>query len=173
MQKTHGGKRVKAGRPRGVGPYGEKTTPIRIPNSKVDLIKRIINQTSYKIPLYSSAVPAGFPSPADDHIESLLDLNTHLIQNPSATFMVRAIGDSMIGAGIHSGDILIVDRSMTPISNKIVIAAVDGELTVKRLYIENNMMQLRSENPAYPPIHVQEEQETMIWGVVTNVIHSF
>ena len=79
----------------------------------------------------------------------------------------------MIGAGIHSGDILIVDRSITPMNDKIVIAAVDGELTVKRLYIENNVMQLRSENPAYPPIHVQEEQDTMIWGVVTNVIHSF
>ena len=172
MKLTHGGKRMNAGRPKGIGPHGEPTTPVRIPNSKVELVKHFISQESFKIPLYSSAIPAGFPSPADDHIEAMLDLNQHLIHNPSATFMVRAIGDSMIGAGIHSGDILIVDRSITPSTDKIVIAAVDGELTVKRLHLEKRTMQLVSENPKYRTIYVTEQQDTVIWGVVTNVIHS-
>ncbi len=168
----HGGKRPNAGRPRGLGPHGETTTPMRIPNSKIEEVRRLIKYKTHKVPLYATSIPAGFPSPADDHVEAYLDLNTHLIDNPSATFMVRAVGDSMIGAGIHSGDILIVDRAIKPVNGRVVIAAVDGELTVKRLHVSGNHMQLLSENPLYPAIQVSELQETVIWGVVTNVIHS-
>ena len=128
-----GGSRIGAGRPKGQGKFGEKTKPIRVPISKVNSIMNFINNNSLSLPLYSSKVPAGFPSPADDHMEEKLDLNTHLVKHPTATFFVKASGDSMVGAGIHSGDILIVDRSLNPKSGKIVIAAIDGQLTVKRL----------------------------------------
>jgi DNA polymerase V len=123
------------------------------------------------LPLYSSTVQAGFPSPADDYIECKLDLNTHLIQHPSATFFVRASGDSMKNAGIQSGDMLIVDRSLEATHGKIVIAAVNGELTVKRLSCQDGKLTLLAENPAYKAIHITDTQDFMIWGVVTCVIH--
>jgi len=127
---------------------------------------------SYQIPLYSSKVQAGFPSPADDTIETLLDLNQYLIQNPSDTFLVRASGDSMIGAGIFDGDLLIVDRSIQPIDDKIVIAAIEGYLTVKRLKIKKTGLFLVAENKGFPNIKVNSETGIYIWGVVTQVIRS-
>ena len=125
-----GGVRAGAGRPKGQGKFGEKTKPIRIPISKIDSVMNFINNSNISLPLYSSKVPAGFPSPADDHMEGKLDLNTHLVKHPTATFFVKASGDSMLGAGIHDGDILVVDRSLEPRKGKVVIAAVDGQLTV-------------------------------------------
>lgn len=124
------------------------------------------------LPLFTSKVPAGFPSPANDYIEKNLDLNELIIQKPAATFFVRAKGDSMLGAGIHSNDILVVDRSIEPVSGKIVICALNGELTVKRLVQENEQWKLRAENPAYPDFLLTEDLELVIWGVVTNVIHA-
>jgi DNA polymerase V len=126
---------------------------------------------SLEIPLYVSTVRAGFPSPADDYIECTLDLNNHLIKHPAATFFVRASGDSMVNVGIFSGDILIVDKSLEASHGKIVIAAIDGELTVKRLSCQNGCVQLHAENTAYPPIDITAEQSLVIWGVVTHVIH--
>ena len=123
------------------------------------------------LPIYSNKVTAGFPSPADDHIEGKLDLNTHLIKHPSATFFVKATGDSMIGAGIHEGDILVVDRSLEPRNGKVVIAAVDGSLTVKRLMKNGKNTMLSPENKKYKPIKLTENTDIIIWGVVTNVIH--
>ena len=123
------------------------------------------------LPIYSNKVTAGFPSPADDHIEGKLDLNTHLIKHPSATFFVKATGDSMIGAGIHEGDILVVDRSLEPRNGKIIIAAVDGSLTVKRLVKNGKSTMLSPENNKYKPIKLTENNDIIIWGVVTNVIH--
>ena len=123
--------------------------------------------------LFSSGVSAGFPSPAEDYIEQRLDLNELLIQNPSATFFVRVNGDSMIGAGINHDDILIVDRSLEPISGKIVIAIVDGEFTVKRLIKNNDTCRLVAENPDYPPIEITEDSACEIWGVVTSSINQF
>ncbi len=166
-----GGYRPTAGRPSGKGPYGESTRVMRIPVSRVESVKKLIQSVPQRIPLYCSKVPAGFPSPADDFIESHLDLNDFLIQHPAATFMVRAVGDSMINAGIFSDDILIVDRSITPESGMVIIAAIDGELTVKRLQLTADSMVLQAENPDYPNISISKEQETVIWGVVTNVIH--
>jgi DNA polymerase V len=123
------------------------------------------------LPLFTGKVAAGFPSPADDYIEKTLDLNELLVKKPAATFFVRAQGESMLGAGIHPNDILVVDRSIDPVPGHIVICALNGELTVKRLDRENEQWRLKSENPAYADIPIYEELELVIWGVVTNVIH--
>ena len=168
----HGGRRENAGRPKGLGKYGEATTPLRVPLSRLHEVKRFLNnEFHYKIPLYSCSVRAGFPSPADDYIEAHLDLNTHLIKHPAATFFVTASGDSMTGAGIASGDMLVVDRSLEATHGKIIIAAVNGELTVKRLSRKAGKLQLLPENDRYQPIDISEEEELVIWGVVTHVIH--
>jgi DNA polymerase V len=124
-------------------------------------------------PLFNCSVSAGFPSPADDYIDRKLDLNDLLIKNPPATFFVRAAGDSMINAGINHGDILIVDRSLEAGSGQIVIAALHGELTVKRLFKKGAACRLMAENPNYPPLEITEESQCEIWGVVTSVIHQF
>ncbi len=170
---TRGGIREGAGRPSGQGKYKEKTKPMRVPESKVLEVLKLINNDdpSFCLPLYSSSVSAGFPSPGDDHIEETLDLNKHLIHKPAATFFVRASGDSMIKAGIHDGDILIVDRSISPTNKKIVIAAVDGMLTVKRIFFIANETWLYPENDSYKPLLLKDLQDVVIWGVVTNVIH--
>ena len=123
-------------------------------------------------PLFLCHVAAGFPSPADDYIEGPLDLNEHVIKHPSATYFVRASGDSMNGAGIFNGDLLIVDRSLEPIHGKVVIAEVDGQLTVKRLSKLKDRFSLQSENASYPPIELQEGNEVVVWGVVTHVLHN-
>ena len=122
--------------------------------------------------LYSSSVAAGFPSPADDHIEGKLDLNDYLVKHPSATFFVRVTGNSMINAGIHNNDILIVDRSIEARHGKIIIATIDGQMTVKRLYHRSGKTILMPENKDFKPIEIIDFTDAMIWGVVTNVIHS-
>ena len=122
-------------------------------------------------PLFLFAVPAGFPSPAEDYIERNLDLNEHLVKNPAATFFVRVAGDSMTGAGIHHDDILVVDRSLAAISGKIVIAVVDGELTVKRFLQYGSKCRLMAENPDHPDIEIEDGMDLEIWGVVTSSIH--
>ncbi len=128
--------------------------------------------SSCRRPLFVASVSAGFPSPADDYIEGKLDLNTYLIKHPAATFFVRVEGDSMIDAGIHSGDILIVDRALEPVDNSVVIAAVHGELTVKRIRKSKSKLFLVPENGCYEPLEVTEEMDVEVWGVVTTVIHS-
>lgn len=168
----HGGQRKGAGRPKGRNVWGETTQPLRIPISKIDAVLHFLQQGSLHLPLYSSRVQAGFPSPADDYIEAQLDLNQFLIKHPAATFFVRAEGESMIGAHIQSGDLLIVDRSIEPSHGKIVIAAINGELTVKRLIQRQQHIFLQAENPEFPLIPIQEHTELVIWGVVTHVIHS-
>lgn len=124
------------------------------------------------LPLFATQVKAGFPSPADDFLEQPLDLNEHLIQHPAATFFVRVDGDSMIGAGIHPGDILIVDRSLEPLSGRIVIAVIDGAFTVKRIRIDTpGVVFLEPENPDFLPIRIESGSDFQVWGVVTYVIH--
>ncbi|STX81664.1 SOS (error prone) mutagenesis protein UmuD (RumA) [Legionella busanensis] len=127
--------------------------------------------SAQRFPLYGSKVAAGFPSPADDYLELTLDLNEYLIKHPSATFMVRAQGDSMRDAGIHNGDLLIVDRSVEATHDKIVIAAINGELTVKRLFRKMAWVRLIPANKTYSPIDITEEVDLVIWGVVTHIIH--
>lgn len=128
--------------------------------------------TSILLPLYLSRVCAGFPSPADDYIDQQLDLNRHLIKNPRATFIVTAEGDSMIEEGIYSGDALIVDRSLEAKHNSIVIACIEGELTVKKLEYREGKPYMVAANPNYPAIEVREGDELIIWGVVTKNIHN-
>ena len=122
------------------------------------------------LPFFQCAVEAGFPSPAEGEIQNALDLNDLLIKHPAATFFVRVSGSSMIKAGIHHNAILVVDRSLTPTHGKIVIAAVNGELTVKRLLYIGKKIQLVAENDGYAPIEIQEGPDLHIWGVVTSVI---
>lgn len=168
-----GGARKGAGRPRGQGKYkGEATRAIRLPVSVIAALQSG-QGLPQALPLYLSKVSAGFPSPAENDIADKLDLNEYLIKHPAATFLVRANGDSMIQAGIHENDILIVDRSLRPSDGKIVIAAIDGQLTVKRLKkTQDGKMLLAAENPAYAPVEIREENDFLIWGVVTNVIHA-
>ena len=125
-----------------------------------------------KLPLYLSKIYAGFPSPADDYLDRRLDLNEFLIKHPAATFFVRVEGDSMVDAGIYSGDILIVDRSLEPKNNKIIVAVVNGEFTVKRFRKTKGKIYLLSENPDFNPIEVTDETDFEVWGVVIHVIHS-
>ena len=136
---------------------------------KVGIARPEINPPRLKRPLFGSSIQAGFPSPADDYIETFLDLNELMVSRPSATFFIRVIGDSMVGAGIVEGDILVVDRSLTPRNDSVVIAVVDGELTVKRLRKENGICELHSENARFRPIKFTDDMELVIWGVVSGV----
>ena len=117
-------------------------------------------------------ISAGFPSPAEDYIDKRLDLNEYLIKHPSATFFVRVEGDSMINAGIHHGDILIVDRALEPAHKKIIVAVINGELTVKRMHKINDTLYLLPENDNFETITVRDEMDFQVWGVVAHVIHS-
>lgn len=188
-----GGARPGAGRKSGTGPYGESTQAIRIPISQVAATQIFLEQyrvlkkvdslsamppvsfpfigSAQPLPLYASRVRAGFPSPADDYLERHLDLNEHLIRHPEATFFLRVQGDSMVGEGIHDGDLLIVDRAEKPAHGMIVVAAVYGELTVKKLSVRQGQVALVAAHPDYPPIQIREDTGFEIWGVVTNVIH--
>ncbi len=127
-------------------------------------------ETSATHPLYTAQPAAGFPSPGDDEVERSLDLNELLIDNPSATFFVRVSGDSMEGARVFDGDILVVDRALTPQSGSIVVAAVFGELVVKRLHVMAGKAELRSENNAYAPIAINDNEDYFVWGVVVGSV---
>lgn len=145
---------------------GKEPCPLRVIE-----IARHEEGTPVAIPSFLSAVRAGFPSPAEDYIEKKLDINELVVQHPAATFFVRVEGDSMVDAGIRSGDILVVDRSMEAKSGKIVVAVVNGEFTVKRLKMDSKGVFLLPENPRYPPIKVEEGSECSVWGVVSYIIH--
>ncbi len=122
-------------------------------------------------PLYLCSVSAGFPSPADDYVEEQLNLHSYLVHNPAATFFLRAQGDSMLNAGIHDGDLLIVDRSLAAEHKRVVIVALDGELMVKRLIRRGRQVLLVPENPDYAEVDITEREHVHIWGVVSYVIH--
>ena len=124
-----------------------------------------------RLPLYLSPVAAGFPSPADGHVDHGLDLHAHLVRNRAATFFLRVSGDSMIRAGIHDGDLLVVDRSLEAVSGSVVIAAVGGELTVKHLVRRSGRVLLVPANGRYPELDVTDQEDAMIWGVVTYAVH--
>ncbi len=132
-----------------------------------------ISQPPLHVPLISDKFAAGFPSPADDYIKGQLSLDKHLIQHKEATFFVRAKGNSMVGAGIFDGDILVVDKSLTPSSGSIVIAIVDGGMTVKFLNKSGQKVSLKSANPRYKDIEFSEGQELQVWGVVTSSVKKF
>jgi DNA polymerase V len=135
-------------------------------HTKVTSISTAIDNGAQLHPLYASRPAAGFPAPGDDLVEKPLDLNDLLIDNPTSTFFVRVEGESMEGAKIFSGDILVIDRSVTPVSGKIVVAAVYGEMVVKRLSITHSATYLVSEKEGYEPIVVTNNDDCFIWGVV-------
>lgn len=194
---TRGGRREGSGPKSSMSPYGEKTAVIRVPVSlKSDVLvylepfrkssKQTANRDGAEFPqaspnpsplprpIYSGKISAGqsrFPSPAQDYEQKTLDLNDRFIANPPATFFFTVKGDSMVGAGIFDGATLIVDRALKPKSSSIVIADVDGEWMVKRLYKRSGVIKLLSENPLNAPIVLEEGQELVIFGVVTYVIN--
>jgi DNA polymerase V len=195
LKTTRGGKRKGAGRKPASGKYtGAETKTIRVPKERIEEIEMLLQfpeklkpepdsmkvdevflasmKTRSPQTMYSTLVAAGLPSPTEDYSEGKVDLNEHLLKNPDSTFFVRVSGESMIDVGIHPGDLLIVDRSLRPSSGRIIIAVINGELTVKRLLKkDNNKLFLMPENANYPAIEITEAMEFMIWGVVTNVIH--
>ena len=122
-------------------------------------------------PLLTAGIPAGFPSPADDYVEQWLDLNDYLVLHPAATFFTRVSGNSMTDVGIHDGDVLVIDRAIEPKDGQIVIAAVDGEYTVKRIRRTRHRLYLVAENPDYPALEIHSHHQFEVWGVVTYVIH--
>ncbi|MEX1192382.1 MAG: translesion error-prone DNA polymerase V autoproteolytic subunit [Brumimicrobium sp.] len=129
--------------------------------------------TKLKLPLVENGISAGFPSPADDFLDSSIDLNKAFIKNKLATFFARVKGNSMKDVGIDEGDLLIVDKSLEPKDKKIAVCFIDGEFTVKRIKIEKDVIWLIAENKAYSPIKVTKDNDFIIWGIVTNVIKSF
>ena len=124
------------------------------------------------LPLAGERVAAGFPSPADDYVDVGIDLNDQLIRHPTSTFFLRVSGDSMNGAGIHDGDLLVVDRSLDPRPGRVVVAVLDGGFTLKRLTRHQGRLRLEAANPSYPPLDLQSCDDAQIWGVAIHVIHS-
>jgi DNA polymerase V len=145
---------------------------IRLARDTIASIYRPDVRGPFRLPMFTARIPAGFPSPADDYVDGGLDLNELLVRHPAATFFVRVSGDSMTGAGIHSGDVLVVDRAETARNRSVIIAALNGELTVKRLVRDGGRVWLVSENPDYAPMEVSGDTQFEVWGVVVHVIHS-
>jgi len=189
---AHGGKREGAGRKKLSNKYKEQTCPVRIPLSLLPTVQVLLqkktqqhhdshesnipfiphpNALNIERPFFLNAVSAGVPLSADDHIDSMLDLNTHLISNPSTTFFIRVAGDSMNGASIFDGDLLVVDRSPKPRTGDIVIAIVNGDLTVKRFMPSVGEVILKAENAEHADIHISADTDFTIWGVVMHIIH--
>jgi DNA polymerase V len=132
--------------------------------------------SQHEIPVFGWPVKAGFPSPAEDFIEQNLDLNTYLIRNKPATFMLKVSGDSMMGAGILDGDLIVVDRSLDPEHGRIAVVRIGGEFTVKRLHYKDNHLFLMPENPQYSPIQVNVDElnsDYQVWGIVIGAIHTY
>ncbi|HSI22639.1 MAG TPA: translesion error-prone DNA polymerase V autoproteolytic subunit [Methylophilaceae bacterium] len=192
----HGGKRPNSGPKKSMSPYGESSFVMRIPVSLKPAIQEYLAEYKQRLgypipnlegftkaapnpipltrPVYSGTVAAGqsrFPSPAQDYELETLDLNKRFISTPAATYFFQVKGDSMREAGILDGATAVVNASLKPKSSNIVVAAVEGEWLIKRLYKRGNVVKLLSENPAYPPIEFQEGQELIIFGVVEHVIN--
>ncbi len=138
-------------------------------NSKLTFLIPDYNSTIKNL-LINDAVSAGFPSPANDFLETKIDLNKELSENPLATFYIKVKGNSMIDAGINNNDVLVVDKSLEPKNNRIAICFIDGEFTVKRIKLEKDCLYLMPENKNYNPIQITENTQFIIWGIVTYVI---
>ncbi len=145
-------------------------------HTRVTTVSRLVG-AAQPLPLYASRPAAGFPAPGDDLVERVLDINDLVVKHPAATFFVRVEGDSMVGVGIFSGDVLVVDRAVEARDGHVVVAAVNGELVVKRLSFKKTaggtMLQLVSENDTYAPIVVGEDETCFVWGVVVGSVRQF
>jgi DNA polymerase V len=187
----HGGSRPGAGRKPGSGAFGEPTQQLRVPESQVNTVVAYLdahrqpaiaenprpislNLTTVALTAFASGVQAGFPSPADDYIQDAVDLNQHLIAqgHEASTFILRVKGWSMIGAGIHEHDEIVVDRALTARQGDIVVAIVNNDLTIKRLGKVDGHIALLPENPHFNPIIFQEGDVLQIWGVVTRCLRN-
>lgn len=164
----HGGARKGAGRPKN----DEPTERVRVPASMVDEVKNYVFNRGLRLPVYASRVSAGTALPADDAMEDRIDLHAYLVDDPEETFLVYASGDSMRDAGIRDGDLMLVNRRMKPSNGKIVVAAVDGQVTVKYLIMKNRKAYLMPANPAFDEIPIDPEHGVVIWGVVTRSIQA-
>ncbi len=163
---ARGGKRAGAGRPKGQGLYGEVTERIRVPASMLEDVRQFVANKGFTLPVYSSRVQAGYPVAADDHVEDRVDIMSFLGGHLEDAFIVYASGDSMKDAGIMDGDPLLVKPRIQPGNGKIVVAAVDGQVTVKFLIRKNGKQFLMPANPAYKEIPIDPEHGVVIWGVV-------
>ena len=146
--------------------------------TKVTDLSRPASGVKTLVELYASRPSAGFPAPGDDQVEKVLDINDLVVKNPASTFYVRVEGDSMTGAGIFGGDVLVIDRSKNAVDGSIVVAAVNGELVVKRLKVSNSigsdpLLTLVSENENYSPITIGDGEECFVWGVVVGSVRQF
>lgn len=141
--------------------------------TRAAVIGGVTEEASFGAPLYSSRPAAGFPAPGDDQVERVLDINDLVVKHPASTFFVRVEGDSMEGAGIFSNDVLVVDRAVAPTHGAIVVAAVYGEMVVKRLHAQGDTHTLISEKEGYEPIAVSENDECFVWGVVVGSVRTF
>jgi len=192
----HGGAREGSGRKPGSGTFGEPTHPLRVPESQVPAVveflaayrdRRTLEDDGVlvrepkglragrrrRIPVVGFGAEAGFGSPAEDYVEEQVDLNAHLIRqgHEASTFIVRAKGWSMVGAGIHDGDEIIVDRALEPTNGSVVVATINGDLVIKRLKFRGEKLALVSDNPHYPERTIQEGETLDVWGVCTRVLH--
>jgi DNA polymerase V len=195
-KQPHGGHRKGAGRKPGSGKYGEETAVMRVPQSRVSDVRDFLGalekkrlqqsqenvaelvmlqpaETAQQWPLYTTKVAAGFPAPADDHVDKRLNPSEYLIENDDSTFFVRVKGDSMIDAGIFEGDVLVIDRLPVPKVGDIVLAMLDGEFTVKTLGKSKQGPRLIPANKQFPVIEVMSGQAFEIWGVVTGSMRKF
>jgi DNA polymerase V len=140
-------------------------------NSNISRLGKLKLKTKLVLPFFRNFVQAGFPSPAEDYSDGKLDLNQHLVANPSSTFFVRVMGDSMTGVGIYSGDIVIVDKSLVPKSEQVVLAVINGEFTIKTFIKKQGRVFLKPENDNYQLLEITEDVNFQVWGVVTFVVH--
>lgn len=146
---------------------------VKLHTSKVLDIYSASFETELECPIVEGGIAAGFPSPADDFLDSSIDLNKYLVKNKSATFYARVKGHSMKDVGISDGDLLIIDKSIESENGKIAVCFIDGEFTIKRLKVDDNRCWLMPENDAFPPIEVHPDSQFQIWGIVLHVIKSF
>lgn len=146
--------------------------PLKLHTSKAIDIYSALTETKLELPFVDGGISAGFPSPALDFVDLTIDLNKHLIKHPSATFYGRVKGQSLKNAGITEGDLLVIDRSLEPSNGKIAVCYIDGEFTAKRIKKTKNELWLTPENDDYKPIKIKEEDNLIIWGIVTHVIKS-
>ena len=155
----------------------KKQTPIRSggachrTDTQTLTVFKALTDTSLVLPFVDQGIKAGFPSPAQDYVEQGIDLNKVLIKHPASTFLARVDGDSLYEAGILNGDIVIIDKSLEPREGCKVVACIDGEYVMKTIRLGKNVFYLVPENPDYPTITVTPDQQFVIWGVVTHVIH--
>ena len=147
--------------------------PLKLHTSRTIDIYSALTEATLELPYVNDGISAGFPSPALDFVDLTIDLNKHIVKHPSATFYGRVKGHSLKDAGICDGDLLVIDRSLEPLNGKIAVCYIDGEFTAKRIKKALNELWLLPENDDYQPIEIKEDNDFIVWGIVTHVIKSF